>query len=189
MRSFTPSVQSQIAGKTVFPVLLVEISFDSGFVRLWSGIGPLTWDSRTWLGAGNFGGVSAIAETAGLAANGVSLTLSGIPSSVISITLGEYTQGRPVTIYLGFMTEAGAVVADPFILFQGRTDTMQIDDGAQTATVTVACESRAIFAKRSGERRWTDQEQRNDYPDDGGFRYVQAIQDKPLVWRPSDLVR
>lgn len=189
MRTFTGGVTAELSGSTIYPVLLVELQFTSGTVRLWSGIGPLSWNSQTWTGAGNFGGVSPIAETAGFAANGVSLTLSGIPSWALSIAMGEYTQNRPAIIRLGFLTAAGAVVADPFVVFQGRTDTMQIDEGPDTSTITVQCESRAIFARRSGERRWTDQEQRVDYPDDGGFRYVAAIQDRQLNWRPADLVR
>jgi hypothetical protein len=185
LRTLTAGIISEINADTVRPVMLVELDFSSGYVRCWTGYGPLTWDSKTWTGTGTLGKVSDIGETASFQANGVGLQLDGIPSAMLSIALGEHYQSRPARVWLAFLTEAGAVIADPFLIFSGVMDTMQIAEGGEVASITLQTESRAIDLKRSKERRFTHDDQQIDYPGDLGFEYVAALQDKQVIWKPA----
>lgn len=184
-RDITAGMQTEVAAAALSPILLAEMDFSGGFVRVWSGLGDLSWNGYTWTGVGDLAGVSQIAESTDFKANGVQLQLSGIPSAMISVALGEKYQGRPCNIYFGAMDDSGAVVADPFLLFGGSMDTMTISESGETSTIAVSVESRAIDLKRSRERRYTHEDQQIDYPGDLGFEYVAGLQDKDVIWKPA----
>lgn len=181
-RNLTAGVITEITAKKMRPVLFVQGRFTSGYVFLWSGIGTISWNSQTWTGAGSLLTVSPLPETADVTAEGVQISLSGIPSDLIGKALGEVRQGAPVTIYQGFLTAAGAVVSNPADAWAGRMDTCTIDEGTETATITISCESRLTDLKRSRERRYTSQDQDIDFPSDLGFDYVPGLQQLNLTW-------
>ena len=99
MRDLTNAVKTAIVADQVSPILLFQGEFASGFVRVWSGIGDLSWNSEVWSGVGNLGGVSNIQENSDIQANGVTVTMSGIPSDLISLVLGDVIQGKLGKIY------------------------------------------------------------------------------------------
>lgn len=184
-RTLTPAMATEAGQPAVSPIFLVEMDFASGFVRAWSGYGELTWDSKTWLGAGHLMAIDALSEDIDFVANGANLKLSGIPSEYISIALGQHYQGRPATIYLGMLDSSGAVVADPVPIYAAQMDTMEIDEDGETAAVIVRVESQAVSLKRPKEWRYTHEDQQIDYPGDLGFEYVAALQEKDLIWKPA----
>lgn len=184
-RTITLGMIAQLTAGIVSPVLLVQMDFSSGFSRVWSGLGDLSWNGYSWNGVGDLGGISTMEETTDFRANGVQLQLSGIPSAMLAIALGEHYQGRPAEVYLGFLDSTGALVDAPVELFSGKMDTMHIDEGGETSTISIQVESRAISLKAAREWRYTHEDQQIDYPGDKGFEYVVGLQDKDLIWKPA----
>lgn len=181
-RDLTVDVLAAIAAGTVQPFYLADVEFLSGHLYVWTGIGTLTWNSHSWLGVGTFGGVSAITQTADLAAENITLSLSGIPSDLVAAAIDECRQHFSVDVYLGFLDSAGAVVVDPIRAFAGRMDVPTIQDGGDTATISITAENPLIDLKRASERRYTHDDQQIDFPGDKGFQYVPAIQEWNGVW-------
>jgi hypothetical protein len=181
-RNLTAGVITEMTAQNMRPVLFVQMKFVSGFQFFWTGYGSISWNGQTWTGVGNLGTISPLPETGDVTAQGVQLQLSGIPSSLIGFALSEVRQGAPVTIYQGFLTSAGAVVSNPANAWSGRMDTCVIVDGADTATITINCESRLTDLKRSRERRYTSQDQTVDSPSDKGFDFVPGLQQMNLSW-------
>lgn len=184
-RTLTAGMVTEVDKAAVTPVFFVEMDFSSGFVRAWSGYGSISWDSKTWLGAGHLMEIEPLAESVDFTANGATLKLNGIPSDMIAIAIGETYQGRAATIYLGFLDSTGAVIADPIEIYAAMMDTMEIDEDGETASIMVRVESQAISLKRPREWRYTHEDQQIDYPGDLGLEYVAGLQDKELVWRPA----
>lgn len=185
-RTLTTDMQNATLAQTVVPVLLIEALFDSGAVRMWSGIGNLTWSASTWVGAGNLLGVGAALETQELRATGVDITLSGVPSELLSLALSEPYQGRACQIYLGALNiNTGVLIADPYMVYSGRMDTMTVSENGDTASIGLATESRLIDLERSRERRYENSDQALDYPLDLFFEYVPSIQDATITWGKS----
>lgn len=184
-RTLAVGMEAEVSAAAVSPVFFVEMDFSSGFVRAWSGYGSLTWDSKTWLGAGHLMAIEPLSESVDFVANGANLKLNGIPSDLIAIALGETYQGRDATIYLGLLDSSGAVIADPVPIYAAAMDTMEIDEDGETATIIVRVESQAISLKRPREWRYTNEDQQIDYPDDLGLEYVAGLQDKEIVWKPA----
>lgn len=181
-RVLSSNMATEFASDTLSPIILVELDFDTDPVNVWSGINEIDWDGITWFGLGDLLGVSFIEETTEVRAIGSTVTLNGLDSSITSVALQEDYQGRSATIWLGALGSNGQVIADPIVIFGGRMDTMAINEGSETVSITINIENRLIDFERSKIRRYTDQDQKIDYPNDKGFEFVSAIRDKEIVW-------
>jgi len=185
-RNLTAPMLAAIAAGTVRPGLLYEGEFVSGgspaFLNLWSGVGLLSWDSKTWTGGGQLMGLSPIEESRQMSAVGFTVTLSGMPSSLIATALANVRQGRPGKLWLALFDAAGAIIADPYPLQSGRLDVSLIEDAGETCTISVQYESRLVDLERARERRWTHEDQQIDHVGDLGFEYVAALQDMQITW-------
>jgi len=206
-RNISTALEEASAKTVVFPIIFVEAEFDSGTTRMWSGVGDLVWDSKTWTGGGSLLNVSSIEETTEFKAIGTRVSLSGIPSELLSIALQEDYQGRTLRVYLGafevdyaFLTQENGsyilkedsdfisvftdqdIVAEPIVIFSGRMDIMTIGEAGNTSSIEVTVENRLIDFERTRERRYTSEDQKIDYPSDKGFEFVSSIQDTEIVW-------
>jgi hypothetical protein len=178
-RGVSASVQSEVAKSTLRPVVFYEGEFQSGTLRLWSGPGQVTWNSVVWTGVGRLANVSQVTETGGQKAEGIMVTLSGIPNDLVTKVLTELSHVRNATLYFGFLDASNKVVPDPVKIFVGKADVGTLKKGQKTSTVAITYERRVID-RRPKDRRFTHEDQQIDFPGDTGFRYVNALQDKVL---------
>lgn len=183
-RTLTPEVLAELDQRTVRPFAAVALHF-SAWVYFWSGVGDLDWNGETWKGAGELGGIGVVQETTEIQATSLDFSLSGIDEANIAIVLGESYKGREALMYLGFRDPAGAVVPDPVLVYSGRMDGSQIQQGTDAWTVTIRTESRLVDLERPPVRRYTDQDQQAEYPGDLGFEFVAEMQNKRIVWGRS----
>ena len=181
-RTLSSGMQTAATAEVVRPIVLVQCDFDSGALNLWNGIGDLTVSGVTYVGGGTLLNISSMKESADLAANGMTVTLSGVMEPLISKARNEPYQGRELVIRLGAMDASNSVISTPVIIFSGFMDTMVIQDGAETATISVSVENRLIEFQRSRIRRYTAEDQKIDYPDDKGLEFVAEISEKEIVW-------
>lgn len=185
-RTLSTEMQAVATAELVRPIYLVDMEFSSGSIYLWSGMGDLTYNSNTYLGAGDLLSIGAIQETAELTANGATVTLGGIKQSLLTLARDEPYQGRPLIIRLGAFDENGDLIASPVILFSGFMDIMTIADSGDTSTITVTVENKLIAFQRTAVRRYTAEDQKIEHPTDKGFEFVAKIQEKEIIWgRPS----
>jgi len=173
-----PKGQIQIA-------LLVALDFSGGFVRVWSGIGNLTYDGNVYAGVGHLGEIAPIQESAGVVrANGITLRLSGIPSALLSVAFSQNYQGRSAKVWLAFFDTAWVLI-DCALLFAGRMDTMTIEEGPETSAIILSAESHLADLKRPRVRRYTNEDQLAAYPGDLGLMYIEAMQNAEILWGPG----
>lgn len=180
-RNLTTAVQNQLAASELEPFFAIKLAFDSGDVKLWTGYGDITVASETYTGGGQLLSISPIEETVEIAARGVNLALNGINSSLVSVALTESYQGRSAKVYLGVIS-SGAVVSDPYLVFDGRMDVMTIEDSGDTANISLSAESRLIDLERARVRRYTNNDQQNQFAGDTSLRFVADLQDKEIAW-------
>ncbi|WP_137923955.1 hypothetical protein [Cupriavidus sp. 2SB] len=161
-------------------LFLVELSFTSP-LRVSSAAYDIVWNGYTWLGLGTLGSLEPIQEQAALEATGVRLTLTGVPTEMIAISLGEQYQGRPCQIWFAPLRDDMQLVVQPVRLFSGRMDTMDTEVG-DTATISVSAESRMVSWDRARTRRYNNDDQQTRYPGDRGFEFVPQMVEKQLLW-------
>lgn len=181
-RVLTPAFSAALSDANAIPILLFEAEFATGVVRLWTGVGELVWDGKTFTGGGTLLAVSPMEEVSGVLAPGASVSLSGIPTDLIQLVIEEAQQGLPGYAWFGLLNDEGQVIADPATLFVGRLDVPDLRADGGSVTITVSYESRLIDMERTREFRYTDQSQRALFPDDAGFEYVTSLQEAEIVW-------
>ena len=170
VRSMTAGMATVLAGRELRPINLVELLLDSGAIRLWTGIGDLSWDSKTWTGAGDLLSIGQVEETTEIRAVAQQFTLSGVALSNVSLVLNEEYQGRAVTMWFALLDDiTGAVTGDPFIQFAGQADVMAHEDHGETSTILLTVEHRLAALARVNIRHYTPSDQQQDYPTDLGF--------------------
>lgn len=185
-RGLTNGMEIVALAQEVKPLVLIEALFDSNvptsYIYLWNGLGDLSHDSKTYIGAGDLLSISSIQETVELRASGITLQLSGIGDPLLSKAKTEDYQGRELTVKLGAFSATNTIVSDPVVVFSGFMDTMTINDDGNTGTISLTVENRLIEFEKTRVRRFTDNDQRIDYPNDDGLEYVSKIQEKAVVW-------
>lgn len=181
-RSLTSNFRDQIKSSQLHPALFLRFEFDSGDLNLWSGIGNKNWMGNIYTGAGDLLSVGTLEETQDLRATSLTVGLSGISSTVISLALTSNYQGRPVTIWFGVLTNNGDIINSPYEIFKGRMDIISFTDNGQASDFTVKCESNAIDIRKANARRFTDEDQKVDFPNDKGLEFISRIQDIDIVW-------
>lgn len=180
--SLTSDMLAETLADHLMPILLGELHTHSGILYVWNGVGSLVWNSNTFLGVGNFLTISQVMEGTLVQASGFVVSLSGIPSALISIALQDLRRFLPMKMWLGALNPSFAIIADPYMFFNGRVDNSNILATGTTATISVAAESRLIMMKTPRWRRYTDQDQRIERPSDGGFKYVDFLQNAIINW-------
>lgn len=177
------SENSTAAGERVVrPVIFCDLDFADGAVRVHNGIGSITWDSKTWLGVGSFGGLGETEEGVDVAARDLSLSLNSIPSDVAAQALAAEYTGRSAKLWLGFRDASDVFVAEPFQFFGGRISTMTVVDFGESSSITVQCESRLADLRRARISRLTHEEQIRRHPGDLAFAFVANLANAPIYW-------
>lgn len=179
-RSIPAAILTALAQETVEPFYAVEMNFDAGAVRLWTGYGDRTIDGQTYTGSGNLLGITGIEEAADLSAKGITLSLSGIDTSIVSLALQEPYQGRTARVLFGV-----AGVNDHVEVFSGLMDVMTIQEDGSTATIELTVESKLVTLQRPNVRRYTSESHKLRYPSDTFFDFVEQLQDKEVAWGRS----
>jgi len=182
-RDLTTAMANEVTSDSLFSIRLVQAEFDSETLRFWSGYGDITFNSDTFTGGGDLLQISSVDEVQEVQANNVTVTLSGIPSSIISTALSEPYQDRPLKIWFGALDEStGNLIGDPELIFRGRMDVMKIEESGEEASISVRCENNLIVLERTNERRYTKEDQQLDHPNDNFFNQVDSIQDTEITW-------
>lgn len=181
-RSLSTGALAQLLSDHIRLVFFVQAQFLSGTIFVWNGLGSVSWNGQTWVGVGNLLNISTVSEATDIAARNMTLTLSSIPQDMLTRALNECRQNFPVSVFLGFLASDGSIVADPYQSFSGHMDVPTLAEGTNDATISLSCENPLIDMDRSPNRRFTNDDQKQDFPTDQGFLFVSAIQSWNGTW-------
>jgi len=101
---------------------------------------------------------------------------------MVALAIDEARQGKPGRVWLGLLTDAREIIADPVQAFTGRLDVPEIADTGESCTVTISYENRLIDLGTPRNWRYTHESQQALAPGDQGFAFVTTIQDKEITW-------
>lgn len=183
-RGLSSAMAAALAANEKTLLALVKAEFDSGDVRLWTGIGDLTFDGEVYTGRGTVMQINLPGETAAVRASGGTIVLTGVDPSVIALADTEHYQGRPISIWIGCKDAAGALIADPDPAFVGIMDVIEPERQGATARVVVSIENRSALLDKAIERRLTPEDQHLTYPADKGFDFVAGLAQRVVQWGP-----
>ena len=185
-RNITTAFNNAIKSDVIRPILAVELEISDGTLRFWNGYGNLTMtaggSSKLFLGTGDLLNISSIEETSTLKMNGITISLGGIKSSLISSILSAQYTNRLGTVYMGLFDNNKNVIADVYTLFQGKMDVANIQEGPETSVIQINIESRLVQFELPLNRMYTLEDQQIDFPSDIGFEFIPDLQDKEIIW-------
>lgn len=179
-RSLTSGMQAAITAQRMRPFFLIEAHFDSGDLLLWTGYGTLEYNSKSYTGTGEILELSPIRESKQMEAAGLTFTLSGLDAAINAIALNEEYQDRVAELYLGAFDDDWNVVVEPYLQFEGRIDTMPLEDDDGIATVQVTVENILTDMNSAAIFNYTPEDQALYFSGDSGFDRVAGLQEKDI---------
>jgi hypothetical protein len=150
------------------------------WARAWTGVGTLVWNGNSYLGVGSLGAIDDIQEGSEVKAEGTTVALSGVDPTLLGAALTEIQVGASATAWLAVFTNGALTAA--YTVFGGTVDRAQVAAGVNAMTIALALETKLANLQRASNRRYTAADQRRNYPDDGGFNFVEVQNDIALLW-------
>jgi len=180
-RDIHATVVTELSEPAVKYIVMVDLQFDDGSLCFNSSLRSYSYDSKTFLGAGNLGSVSPIREGAQLSPATCDITLSGVNTAALSTILGQEFISRRVLVYIAFLDVDDEIIETPFIFFDGLMNSVSVVYG-RTAVISIGCRDRLSAWDRDKQRLLTDAEQKSRHPTDKGLEFVNPIADREIIW-------
>jgi hypothetical protein len=180
-RNIDSTMLGGLLSNAIAPCFLVDLTFTSGPDHVWTGVGNLTWNGNTYTGVGSLGQIGVVTEGLDVRADGTTIQLSGIDSSLMQDCMEDIQIGAPVTVWFALLS-SGQILGNPYPLFVGIVDKPTIQTGPDTIDITLNLENRLLMLQRPTCRRYTSADQRYYYPDDTAFQWVETLSDQADRW-------
>ena len=181
-RDLTAAMVAALSADTLRLGYFFEFVMDSATIRLSSTRRDISWNGYTWQGNGWFHGEESLEEDIDADPGTMTIKLTGIPALLLSSLLSDTSSDNSGKIYLVCFDAAGAVVADPYPMFTGLLDDIEISEGAERSDIRVSFVNRLTLLEKTSGFRFTAAAQRSRYGDDAGFDYVASLADWDGRW-------
>lgn len=182
-RAFGAESAAAFIQPNVSIITFVMMDFTTGIVRTHNGIGTYTWGGEEWIGVGSLGAVSQFEEGADVSPYGITLSISGLDSTVSGEALNHDYFMRPIEIYIGALSVDDELLNNPLLIWSGHMDVMTLTAGTENDTITIKCESELAAFDRSSNLKYTTQSQQKFYPGDLFFEFLPKIEGAKIRWR------
>jgi hypothetical protein len=150
---------------------------------------PITLNSETYLPLGGLIGITASSSELRTSANGMTITIAGVPNSAISEIYNSKLKGSRVVVYRYFFTSSGAVISPGFggvVNPTGRfwgvvnnytfNETYDVATRSASNTIILECASQIeVLGNKIAGRRTNPVDQQKLYPDDLCFNRVPSL--------------
>jgi hypothetical protein len=157
-------------------------------LRLNTSAMTIAWNGNDWAGAGSLGAIDEVKDGTGEVA-GLRFSLSGVPTTLLSVALQEPIRNKPCTVWLGVLDPATHAVLDALQIWAGTLDTMPITQQGDTCTISVTAEHPGVNFARPKPLRYTDADQQRLYPGDTCLRFVVSQANHQDTWPAASFFR
>ena len=182
-RGFPTNVANALATQHVSLVTFVQLAFPSGTVYLHNSIGTYTFGGKDYLGVGDLGAISPLEEGADISPYQITLSLSGLDSTIAGAALTEDYYMHAVTVLLGVLNADDALLADPTVVFEGFMDQMNISVGADGGDViTLTAESELARFDKASNIKYTAIQLQSEFSGDLALEFMPDIEGAKIRW-------
>lgn len=186
MRTIAGPALALLGGRWAL-VQLIEMVLDSGTIRVATCRDDIDWLGNTFLG-GRAIGADSIKDQGG-EVQGLTFSLSGVPTEFLSIALQEAVQGKSVKIWTAILDPDSLVILDSVQTWAGTCDRMPIQQSGKSATINVTAEHRGIALARPKGLRYTDGDQEALFPGDKCLEFIVAQATHQDTWPAASFFR
>ena len=142
-----------------------------------------------WFGVGDLGAISQVEEGLDVSPYAITLTLSGLDSTIASAALTEDYFMHPATIYIGVLDPAtDLLITNPTQIWAGYMDQMNMSVGADGGDgIELICESELSRFNRSLNLMYTNVAQQEKSTGDLFFNHIHKVQGAKINWGASQM--
>ena len=140
-------------------------------MRINSGIKNYDIDSNTFNASGIILSVGAVGETEEINESGITISLSGIDNDLVEIARDEDFQNTAVEIDILYLDQNHDLLGNTRY-FTGVIENMVYTQDREDIIVDISCASFLKQLNNSKIRRYTQADQRDIYPDDLSFTWI-----------------
>jgi hypothetical protein len=185
-RDLDSSIVAALQADSLQMAIFCTLTFASGVVNIWSGLGEITWQDTTWTGLGDLLTLGTVEEGSTVEARGITVVISGLDATLLANCMADFQIGLPAAVYMGFYLQGsdGQSTLSPndLVSWSGRMDQPTISVSGTEATIAINCENRLADMDVPSDRRYTIQDQQMTWSGDLGFQFVQALQQVNITW-------
>ena len=182
-RGFSTAVNTALQAQNVNLVMFAKLEFPSGTLYVHNGLGTYNWDSQDWLGVGDLGSISKVEEGTDVSPYAITLTLSGLDSTMSGAALTEDYFMRPVTVYLGLLDSDDTLIDTPTQIWEGLMDQMNLTVGANGGdAIQLIAESELSRFDKSKNLMYTNANQQQRYAGDLFFSHIHKVEGAKIKW-------
>lgn len=180
-----PDTVAALAGKDRVSVAhLFEFEFLSQTVRFWDGIGYLNAGGKRWQGSGKLISATGLEQSQNLSAPQATFTLSRATSDLVAFAADseEEVTGRPVRVFLQFLSRPYVTLDEPVALWAGKMDVPSFSIGLRNFSISITAESLFVERVRAQHGYMTDTDQQTRWPGDKGMEFMALLLNKTTKW-------
>ncbi|PRO74942.1 hypothetical protein C6Y40_03875 [Alteromonas alba] len=158
-------------------LFLADINWPTGHVYTHSRAGEKYWDSRKWIGVGQFASIEN--ASSGVQLGDMNMTLQTTDLAIVNDAIKDNAVGRDVKIYLACTDEHRRIIAAELIIYRfiGR---VPVETGPVNTIQLNLVGARARFKSAKKHLRYSAKSWRRAYPDDSYCDDVEALASSPL---------
>lgn len=166
----------QRVGATVADLVEADLLDGSGAaapLRLWTGLGELSWSGVTWYGAGQLLEVEPVPSAGDGEPATVQLALAAT-DALIAVVASHRTHGRRLRLWRGWIAADGSLIA-PLLTATMAIDEIWVEDDQQRPLIRVTAVDVLVDLDRPRMRRLAPETQALRDAADRGLDYVPAM--------------
>lgn len=171
---FSAAGRAQAEKRAIRASWFLTLHLADGAERLWTGFGPITIADKTYRGMGEWTSTAPLKQLINGQAARATFGMSGVDARCAPLASADRDKvfGRKITVALGILDGGWQPIAEPFVLWRGRMETVTADSvgaqGDQPATASIAVEAVTLFAtrRRSNTVLLSDTQQKRRAPGD-----------------------
>lgn len=183
--------EAYLSGATVRHAYFVEFRFTSSTERVWNGFRNIDLGGHIWTPVGPSGTVGNIEDPISNSAPGLSLSLSGVDTDILTAVLAATNEvrGRLVFIYDTFFDEDWQPLEPLSAYAMARMDTVKVsrqaaDDGSWNRVISIPAEYLLTTGANPPAGRYSSADQQARFPEanDRYFEFMAQNQNKRMRW-------
>lgn len=158
-------------------LFLADINWPTGHVYTHSRAGEKYWDSRKWIGVGQFASIEN--ASSGVQLGDMNMTLQTTDLAIVNDAIKDNAVGRDVKIYLACTDEHRRIIAAELIIYRfiGR---VPVETGPINTVQLNLVGARARFQQAKKHLRYSAKSWRKAHPGDSYCDDVEALASSPL---------
>ena len=174
-RGLHSTLKTELATDHLDQIHLIKFTIGSTIFYRTTAYFDIVYDGNTYTANASLLKIPTITESSQIATSNVTFDIEGASQTFISLLLNNEHIHRPVEIIRGYLTDAGALVTNPYTIFLGYISGYSINDTTTSSRISITVANHwANFEMKRG-RRTNNNSQQQIFSGDKFFEFSNSL--------------